>query len=189
MSTPIQQVPLVDHDDLLVEANLFAGYPKKFLEIDFQNWKNLTPQYQATEKRPAQHKNWPWDTYACYATINGKSDCFYWIEYNNEIQGIMLAFKTSDIFSIKFLSTAPWNYFCDKSRGCYRGVGKVLVAAAVAESFDVGCCGRVLLNSLPQSTEFYSHLGFAQTGNVDKEGLPEFLLTEAAANNIWNPLH
>jgi hypothetical protein len=83
----------------------------------------------------------------------------------NELQGMMLAndFKSArleahfgkPVVYIEFLATAPWNRpeFHKPTR--YRGVGTVMIAAAVELSFDVGYRGRIALHSLSAAEPFY----------------------------------
>jgi hypothetical protein len=55
---------------------------------------------------------------------------------------------------IEYLEVAPWNWPSASPRH-FRGVGTVLVAAAISLSLDEGFAGRIGLHSLPQAEEFY----------------------------------
>jgi hypothetical protein len=56
---------------------------------------------------------------------------------------------------IDFLEAAPWNRKGGGSLPKYKGVGSVLVAAAIKLSMDEGNHGRIGLHSLPQADSFY----------------------------------
>jgi hypothetical protein len=83
----------------------------------------------------------------------------------NELQGLMLAsdFKSArlqaqfgkPIVYVEFLATAPWNRPEVQKPTRYRGVGTVMIAAAVQLSFELGYRGRVALHSLPAADKFY----------------------------------
>jgi hypothetical protein len=67
------------------------------------------------------------------------------------------------IVYVDYLEVAPWNWalpvFGQRAR--YRGVGSLLLAEAVRQSFAEGFHGRVGLHSLPQAEGFYqSGFGF-----------------------------
>ena len=66
--------------------------------------------------------------------------------------------KGKDLVYVEFLENAPWNrkeLLFDPPR--YRGVGTVLIAAAIELSKSEGFKGRVGLHSLPQSNGFYAN--------------------------------
>jgi hypothetical protein len=53
-----------------------------------------------------------------------------------------------------FLATAPWNLGVIVARPRFRGVGSVLLRAAVQLSLDLGFKGRIGLHSLPQADNY-----------------------------------
>ena len=74
---------------------------------------------------------------------------------------------------MEFVENAPWNRpeLFDPPR--YRGVGSILIRAAVALSEDLEFHGRIGLHSLPQSNGFYANTcGMTDLGVApDYEGL------------------
>ena len=56
---------------------------------------------------------------------------------------------------IEFLENAPWNRAALVDAPRYRGVGSVLIRAAIALSEDLEFDGRIGLHSLPQADSFY----------------------------------
>jgi len=66
--------------------------------------------------------------------------------------------KGQHLVYVDFLEAAPWNrsgLVADNAR--YRGVGSILISAAVMLSKEVECHGRIGLHSLPQANRFYAN--------------------------------
>lgn len=74
--------------------------------------------------------------------------------------------KGKDLVYVEYLENAPWNrkeLLFDPPR--YRGVGTILIAAAIELSKSEGFKGRIGLHSLPQSNGFYANkCGMADLG-------------------------
>ncbi len=77
---------------------------------------------------------------------------------------------------VEFVENAPWNRpkLFDPPR--YRGVGSILIRAAVALSEELEFHGRIGLHSLPQANDFYANAcGMTDLGiDPDHEGLRYF---------------
>jgi hypothetical protein len=56
---------------------------------------------------------------------------------------------------VEYLEVAPWNRRAVTNAPRYKGVGTVLMAAAIQLSLDEGNNGRIGLHSLPQADTFY----------------------------------
>ena len=80
---------------------------------------------------------------------------------------------------VEFVENAPWNRaeLFDPPR--YRGVGSILIRAAVALSEEMEFHGRIGLHSLPQANGFYANTcGMTDLGfDPDHEGLRYFEMT------------
>lgn len=66
--------------------------------------------------------------------------------------------KLKNLVYVDFLENAPWNrreLLFNPPR--YRGVGTILMRAAIELSIDLGFKGRVGLHSLPQANSFYAN--------------------------------
>jgi GNAT superfamily N-acetyltransferase len=129
-----------------------------------------------------EHAHWRWETKVAiiqhllsYPTLA--------IEFEGDAQGLMML-KTDGEFArlpvqsgkplvyVVFLATAPWNLPMVVRRPRFRGVGTVLMRAAVEMSVDLGFKGRIGLHSLPQAEPFYENLGMTAGGcDPDKENL------------------
>ena len=79
----------------------------------------------------------------------------------------------------EFVENAPWNRAELFNPPRYRGVGSILIRAAVALSEELEFHGRIGLHSLPQANGFYANTcGMTDLGgDRDHEGLRYFEMT------------
>jgi hypothetical protein len=139
-----------------------------------------------------QHCHWSWAQKAL--TFEPAVHAVFAIEAANEVQGLMwlclrdyrarLApdFGKSLVY-VNYLESAPWNtreYTADTR---FKGVGTLLLEAAVLRSRKDGFEGRIGLHALPQSEAFYSGAcGMCKLGIDAADGdLTYFEFTSAAA--------
>lgn len=84
---------------------------------------------------------------------------------------------------VEFLASAPWNRAEIQTPPRYRGVGTVMIAAAIELSRELGYRGRIGLHSLPRAERFYreacqmTELGY----DAADEGLMYYETTEKQA--------
>ena len=80
---------------------------------------------------------------------------------------------------VEFVENAPWNRAELFNPPRYRGVGSILIRAAVALSEELEFHGRIGLHSLPQANGFYANTcGMTNLGaDRDHEGLRYFEMT------------
>lgn len=101
--------------------------------------------------------------------------CMFGIECNDDIQGLMLTMsdkylcrlpdqKDKALVYVSFLETAPWNDVHLANTRRFKGVGPVMLAAAIAYSRELGFKGRIGLHSLDSSETFYEGHGMACLG-------------------------
>jgi hypothetical protein len=124
---------------------------------------------------------------------------FYAVECGGgRAQGLMLL-KTDGAFgrlreqvsqalvSVEFLATAPWNREKIVTQPLYRGVGTVLVRAAVETSLALEFKGRIALHALPGAEEFYERIGMTCLGpDCRKKNLKYFEMTAGQAAAFMN---
>lgn len=109
-------------------------------------------------------------------------------------QGLMIVNTTSyrcripdqagrELVYIEFLENAPWNRKELLLQPRFRGVGSILVGAAIQLSLLEGFKGRIGLHSLPQANAWYANTcGMTDLGiDTDKQGLRYFEITPAQA--------
>ena len=64
--------------------------------------------------------------------------------------------RDKNLVYVKYVENAPWNRKELFNPPRYRGVGSILIRAAIALSEDLGFRGRLGLHSLPQADGFYA---------------------------------
>ena len=148
---------------------------------DFENiWKPQMDAKRATLKTAQdiqdaniQDRHWKW---------RDKNDVFtkrldyesFSVECGGFTQGLMFV-RTAGFAQIKsqyglpiayidLVSTAPWNRWGFTKTPKYKGIGPLLLSAAISLSVHEGFDGRLGLHSLPQSESWYRKQGMAELG-------------------------
>lgn len=84
---------------------------------------------------------------------------------------------------VDYVETAPWNREHTVASPEFGGVGSVFMHVAIQLSRDEGFRGRIGLHSLPQSEDFYRHIGMLDFGpDATKQNLRYFEMTSAIAD-------
>ena len=165
MSTLIQNIPLYLNGSKEVTADLYKGLSMQAIECWKKEWEPAFSDYLKRGKKRPEHAHWDWLAKATVAVMSQKDDLIFWISYKSIMQGIMIvdkghAYHEDDAgkenIYIQFLEVAPWNFYKDKQVGYYKGVGSILLMAAINYSNSLGYEGRIALESLPQSEGFYA---------------------------------
>lgn len=140
----------------LVEAQLYDSILPKHLDDHENDWQSHIPSKE-------EHSHWDWrDKHSSIA--NELRFQSFALECDGMTQGLMIVntIKRCRISSqankhlvyVEYLEAAPWNRTkVDVPQ--FRGVGTVMIAAAVHLSEEEGNDGRVGLHSLPQADNFY----------------------------------
>lgn len=84
---------------------------------------------------------------------------------------------------VDFLETAPWNRKDLFNPPRYKGIGSLLIRAAIELSREEGFKGRIGLHSLPQANNWYANMcGMADLGaDAHKQNLHYFEMTPGQA--------
>lgn len=182
-----------------VEAWLVTPLSDKHVEDWQKRWR---PSHSESLKRLVaagvpignwpQHSHWSWEKKA--EAIRGLlAYQGYAIECNDVTQGMMFVNLTrtcrlpdqkgKPLVYVEFVEAAPWNRTQLGSVSEFRGVGSILIAAAVNLSDKEGFGGRVGLHSLPQADAFYrDKIGMTELGqDSDHHNLRYFEMTQAQA--------
>jgi len=204
MKEAIETVDLLNRETQQFEpAILYRGIDKTNLDDFDRRWRPLIDVRIAQMTSPSeiaaaniQDWHWDWRDKAKKRTGQLASDSFA-VEIDGITQGLLFttsaAFarideqKGLDIVYLEYLATAPWNRKGFTTRPIYKGVGRVLVAAAISLSHDLGFQGRIGLHSIPQSESWYRDTcGMNDLGvdmNADHRGvLRYFEMTSDGAN-------
>lgn len=185
-----------------VEASLVTPLSDKHI-VDWKNrWR---PTHLASLKgliaagvRPGsgtQHSHWSWEKKE--KAIKGLlAYQGYAIECNDVTQGMMVVSLTrtcrlpeqagKPLVYVEFLEAAPWNRTQLGKLSQFRGVGSILIAAAVNLGHQEGFSGRIGLHSLPQADAFYrDKIGMTELGqDIDHNNLRYFEMTQVQAKAL-----
>jgi len=91
--------------------------------------------------------------------------------------------KGQHMVYVEFVENAPWNRPELSNQPRYRGIGSILIRAAIALSNQEEFKGRIGLHSLPQANSFYANTcGMTDMGiDPEYEGLRYFEMTPEQA--------
>ncbi len=142
----------------LVEADLVDSIESNHLD-DFERLWKSHPGIQHE-----QHGHWDWRDKL--ANLSGQLGYqFFALECSGKTQGMMIVNTmkrcrlprqaNKHLVYVEYLETAPWNRWSVANNPEYKGVGTVLIAAAIQLSIDEGNHGRIGLHALPQADTFY----------------------------------
>ena len=154
---------------------------------------------QRLRRAGVERRLWPqsrhWDWRRKVATLQGMlANPGFSIVCEGLTQGMMIVdivkyrgrigdHRGQHLVYVEFVENAPWNRaeLFDPPR--YRGVGSILIRAAVALSEELEFQGRVGLHSLPQANGFYANAcGMTDLGaDADHQGLRYFEMTPEQA--------
>jgi len=187
-------------------AGLFEGIDESNLRSYEQDWKiafeTRLPGDATTAERlaaNAQDARWDWRR---LAEIRGNPLLYqmYAIECAARTQGIMLVKKggsfsrhpdhpKADLIYVDRLATAPWNRRGFVGEPIYRGVGQVLLSAAVNLAYEEDLDGRIGLHSLSGADAFYRDvIGMTDFGPDDENyGMRYFEMSSAQARVFLEP--
>jgi hypothetical protein len=183
-----------------VSAELWDAITEKQLTDWEGEWvPELFQALQRLNRAGVERKHWPqsrhWDWRRKTDALHGMlANPGFSIVCEGVTQGMMLvdtamerchleSQKGKNLVYVSFVETAPWNRkeLVDPPR--YRGVGPVLIRAAIELSKAEEFKGRIGLHSLPQANSFYANFcGMTDLGPDSKEqGLRYFEMTPEQA--------
>lgn len=181
------------------EAELWDGITERQLADWEGEWvpellKAVQRLHRAGVERPhwPQSRHWDWrkKTQVLQGLLANPGFC---VMCGGVTQGLMIVENTlhrcrvpeqagKHLVYVEFVENAPWNrkeLLFDPPR--YRGVGSILIRAAIELSHEEGFKGRIGLHSLPQANNWYANTcGMTDLGiDQDKESLRYFEMTTA----------
>lgn len=194
-SAPIS-VYLLASDDKICPAELHSVIAPEHLSDWFQLWKPfMRERLKSLELHEyPQHPHWDWlkKSYVYDGELAMKG---YAVTCKNETQGLMWVKTTgfsrspeterSPLVYVEFIEAAPWNIktLCHSVR--YRGVGSILLRAAIELSRKEEFKGRIGLHALSQAEAFYLKCGMSDFGSdANYHSLRYFEMTENQANSF-----
>ena len=154
---------------------------------------------QRLKRKGVERRDWPqsrhWDWRGKVEALHGMlANPGFSIVCEGVTQGMMIVDtakhrcrangqKGQHIVYVKFVESAPWNRPELFAHPRYRGIGSILIRAAVALSEESEFRGRIGLHSLPQADRFYANAcGMTDFGtDPDLQGLRYFEMTPEQA--------
>lgn len=167
------------------------GEWKPALYDRFRNFKRSgkpVTEWPGTENA---HWNWRQKVKQLQSLLSHDGYC---VTCQDTTEGLMLIDTTSyrcrlpenekrNLVYIDYVENAPWNRPELEQRPRYRGVGSILVRAAIEHSLAEEFKGRIGLHALPQAEAFYgASCGMTDLGpDPTKQGLRYYEMTSAQA--------
>lgn len=180
--------------DAILHERIDVAYAQ---QVD-QSWRSYLDGVRARAGASGQmppmleHEHWEWHKKVA-VSVHLLSCPTLGIECDGEPQGLMLL-QTDGYFAriaedmdkplvyITFLASAPWNLPTVVPLPKYKGVGTVLLSAAIQTSIDLGFKGRIGLHSLPQAESYYECHNLECFGqDADKQNLKYYELSSKFA--------
>lgn len=140
----------------------------------------------------SRHWNWRQKTTALQEFLAHQG---FSVVCNGMTQGMMIVDTTvhrcripgqekKELVYVEFVENAPWNRPELRTPPLYRGVGSILMRAAIAFSQELEFKGRIGLHSLPQANGYYAnHCGMTDLGtDADYQELRYFEMTAEQAD-------
>jgi hypothetical protein len=183
-----------------VEAELWDDISDEHVNLWRDTWQpriekliqHLEEQNVPLEEWP-QDLHWMWDKKTALSR-EYLSERRFAITCEGDLQGLMIVNLTKltgrlpcqkgkDLVYIEYISTAPWNRPDLTETTIFRGVGSIVVRAAIEVSQLEGFRGRIALHSLPQACRFYREAcGMTDSGpDATYSNLNYFEMTEPQA--------
>jgi hypothetical protein len=167
------------------DAELFTPVDGRHISDFDQHWKPAIHQRlrqlpRGTRSSEANLEDWGWDWQKKAEVFGGRLDYqSFALECGGMTQGLMLCSlvhtaressqRNQHLVYVEYVHTAPWNRPLFTDKPVYKGVGGILLAAAISLSIEQEFQGRIALHSLPQSEEWYrGFCGMTDLG-IDEE--------------------
>lgn len=155
-----------------VEAELWDDISDEHLRLWSATWLPLVEEaVRRLTKDGVPRSKWPQDLHWDWSKKTDWSRTLlslqrFAVTCNGDLQGLMMLNLTKltarlpsqrgkDLAYVEFVATAPWNRPELTANPTFRGIGLIMVRAAIEVSIAEGFRGRVGLHSLPQSIRFY----------------------------------
>ena len=188
MTVAISRVHLLNVErDGSEEAELWDALTERQLTDWEEKWKpELCKAVQRLQRMGVDRRHWPqsrhWDWRKKIEALQGMlAHPGFSVVCDSMTQGMMIVDTTTKrsrisgqkdlhLVYVEYVENAPWNRpeLFDPPR--YRGVGSILIRAAIALSEELEFHGRIGLHSLPQANGFYANT----CGMTDLEADPNY---------------
>jgi hypothetical protein len=177
-----------------IDAAHIADFDQYWKPAFYAGLRALPPGSQPSQ---ANLEDWHWDWHKKSEVFGGRLDYQgFALICGGRTQGLMLCSlvrmarepsqRNQHLVYIEFVHTAPWNRVGATPDPLYKGVGGILVAAAVSLSLEQEFKGRIGLHSLPHSEAWYrGYCGMTDLGiDEDYQQLRYFEMTAEQATKF-----
>jgi hypothetical protein len=179
------QLPLaVRFDDKEINAPV-----RGFIRIAIEKHLLLWTSWRYRPRDEDRAWDW-WRIFLECRSSGGRYECYAALESGN-LQGLMALdisgkrTRTGRAIIVDYLATKPAN----RTAGLgLKYVGVALIAVAIIRSIEIGCGGRIRLESLPGAASFYEHLGMAKQPRLSVEGNLVYTLEAPAAEQLLDEI-
>ncbi len=191
------------HEGRLVECTLFRDiaannvldFKEKWLPVFDAKKQELKTEgkytVEALKEFGLQDSHWKWPEKAAYIENHGGYIGFS-VECSDVTQGLMIlssvgfareeSQKDEPLVQVELLSTAPWNRKNLVESAKFKGVGELLLQAAVAVSFEFHNEGRIGLHALSGAEAWYrDYCGMTDLGFDANKNMHYFEMTSSQA--------
>ena len=174
-------VSAVQCDETWARSNI-----ELFKYIESQNFNDEKLSEVLNSIQTEDH-HWDWFKKSYHYTSEEYE--WFFLFANNRPQGACLiyhpkgsALQENNIFYVEYLAVAPWNRDCLVREREFKGVGSILLKAALAYSVStLGLVPGFSLHSLPQAKQYYEKLKMVNVKVMDKDTRLYFELPEQEA--------
>ncbi len=177
-------VAAVQCDEIWARSNI-----ELFQYIEEQNFDDA----KLTEVLDSiQTEDHHWDWFKKSYQFTGDEYEWFFLFSEDKPQGACLIYHPKDsalgdanIFYVEYLAVAPWNRDCLVRQREHKGVGSILLKAALKYSVEkLGLIPGFSLHSLPQAKEYYEKLNMINVEGMDKGALLYFELPQEEAHKL-----
>lgn len=145
-----------------MEAELISGITADVLGLWASTWRPLLQSGPDESRTEDSHWDWEMKMKKRGQELTCQTFC---IKVGNSLEGLMMISTAGfsrlhlgkELVYIEFLATAPWNRTTPGRPKRYKGVGGILMEAAIRLSLDFEFGGRIALVSLLDAENFYRH--------------------------------
>tara|TARA_E500000318_G_scaffold111388_1_gene129807 strand:- start:3170 stop:3802 length:633 start_codon:yes stop_codon:yes gene_type:complete len=208
MDQPLGVYPLWDRViGAEVEATLWQSIAERHVQDFREKWKPIFCEHlQALKARGLtsaadvgeynlQDAHWKWAEKVADRKDSLSSTSFA-VEVEGVAQGLMLAKmgptvrarepsqRGQYLVEVELLATAPWNRYGISPNPKIKGIGRLLLAAAVSLSVAEEFGGRIGLHALPQAESWYRDVCKMTDLGMDGSKMRYFEMTETQAREF-----
>lgn len=179
--------------DILAAIQCDESWARSNIQL-FQHIENLNLDDATLTKvlESIQTEDMHWDWFIKSYQLTGEEYEWFFLFSEDKPQGACLiyhpknsALYEENIFYIEYIAVAPWNRDCLVRQREYKGIGSILLKAALKYSVEeLGLIPGFALHSLPQAKRYYENLNMINIEHMNKNTLLYFELPQSEAQKL-----